>query len=249
MPKRIAVLYDRLSTVRQVEEGVMLEARADSLPAFCEAKGWKVAAFYTDAGRSGREGKKRPGFDKAMEHACQPGHVLVVDNLSRFARSTVDAANALKRLRDAKAHIVIVNLGVDTTTSCGKLVFDIFAAVAEFESNQISDRTKAARDYIYRMTGEYPGGRNRYGATPEEQEIIAKVHAAAEIIKSPWGRWKKIANYLNEQGVITIPELRAQKNGGHPSTYDLWTSEMVRYILCPERQNHYRKKKVKHAVA
>lgn len=250
MSKKHAILYDRVSTPRQAEEGVMLEARSHSLPAYCDLKGWTVEASYTDPGRSGREGRKRPGFDAAMNHACQQGYVLVVDSLSRFVRSTIDADRALKRLHAAGADIVIVNLGIDTTTASGKLIYKVIAAVAEFESDQISERVKAAERHIYLMKGHRTSGKTAAGKMldsnkdlvdcPEELEVIATVKEVVHTIKygfpSAEGKWAKAARILNERGVPTIAEMRAKKKGTVPACREYWTGEKVRYFVVPQRR-------------
>jgi site-specific DNA recombinase len=211
-----AIGYDRVSTKRQAERGVMLEARSEAIPQYCQFKKWTMLEYYTDPGISGREGKKRPGFDKAMDAACQPGRVLVVDSLSRFVRSTVDAARALRRIQDAGAELVIVNLGIDTTTASGKLIYTIIAAVAEFESDQLGERMTAAHSYLKKTCGYNPIGQPAYGyargkgerervEAPAEQAIIAKARELRRptTLCGPPVSFAKVAAQLNALGYCT----------------------------------------------
>ncbi len=211
-----AVGYDRVSTTRQATEGVMLEARSESIPSYCKFRGWPVVEYHTDPGRSGREGVKRPGFDAAMKAACRPGRVLVVDSLSRFVRSTVDAARALKRIQGAGAELVIVNLGIDTTTASGKLIYTIIAAVAEFESDQLGERQVAAHAYLKKTCGFNPVGEPAYGYSrakgsrervevPAEQAVIVKARELRKPTKlcGPPTSFAVIAEQLNAIGYCT----------------------------------------------
>jgi site-specific DNA recombinase len=186
---REAVCYDRVSTKRQADGGVMLDARDDSLRAYCQFKGWPLLAFETDPGRSGRSTYGRPGFNRALALACeQPGRVLVVDSMTRAFRSTVDADRVLKQLQAAGSDIVIVTLGVDGHTAAGKLVYRMVAAMAEFESDQMGERVRAANAWIVRTRGYRTMGKQPYGKwyDPEAKELVdvPEELAAIEAVKA-----------------------------------------------------------------
>lgn len=109
-----------------------------------------LLAYGVDENRIYRDmdsGRKdhRPGLENCLK-ALQPGNVLVIWKLDRLGRdlkhlvTLVDGLNArnigLKVLAGAGAQI-------DTSTANGKLVFGIFAALAEFERELITERTRA----------------------------------------------------------------------------------------------------------
>jgi DNA invertase Pin-like site-specific DNA recombinase len=85
---------------------------------------------------------KREGLEKAKE-ILRKGDVLVVWRLDRLGRSIRDLINWVEYLEDKKIGFQSLQESIDTTTSGGKLVFHIFAALAEFERNLIRERTKA----------------------------------------------------------------------------------------------------------
>ncbi|WP_323839596.1 MULTISPECIES: recombinase family protein [Photorhabdus] len=88
---------------------------------------------------------KRPGLDACLK-ALRPGDVLMVWKLDRLGRSLKHLVNTIHDLADRKIGFkVLTGQGaeIDTTTASGKLVFGIFAALAEFERELISERTKA----------------------------------------------------------------------------------------------------------
>lgn len=85
--------------------------------------------------------KKRPIFERVMR-GLKPGDVLVVWQLDRAFRNTIDALTHAEKLRERGVEFQIVTLGVDTSTADGKLVYTVLAAFAEHERNRLSERTK-----------------------------------------------------------------------------------------------------------
>ncbi|NHB98609.1 recombinase family protein [Photorhabdus stackebrandtii] len=88
---------------------------------------------------------KRPGLDACLK-ALRPGDVLMVWKLDRLGRSLKHLVNTIHDLADRKIGFKVLtgqSAEIDTTTASGKLVFGIFAALAEFERELISERTKA----------------------------------------------------------------------------------------------------------
>lgn len=253
--KIIAVCYDRISTNRQAEEGVMLDARSEKLPLYCQMMGYDYSEdrFFTDPGYSGWADIYRPGFDRAMKLACQPGHVLVVDSLNRFCRSNIEADKALKRLHAAGANIAIVSLGVDTLTAAGRLVYRIIASAAEFESEQISERTKAAAAYIRKKKGYCTWGVQPWGymldennnrvECPEEQDVIAAVKQIGRqfdiaIVDPKTGKKRRVVRHwrkrvlaeVNRQGIPTPTTLRNRKRT--PPGPDVeWSTDSIYEVL------------------
>ena len=78
--------------------------------------------------------------------ALQPGNTLVVWKLDRLGRDLKHLNNIVDDLNKHKVGFkVLTGVGaqIDTTTANGRLVFGIFAALAEFEAELIRERTKA----------------------------------------------------------------------------------------------------------
>ena len=87
----------------------------------------------------------RPGLESCLK-ALRSGDVLIVWKLDRLGRSLNHLVNTVHDLADKQIGFkVLTGQGaeIDTTTASGKLVFGIFAALAEFERELISERTKA----------------------------------------------------------------------------------------------------------
>ncbi|MGN6539104.1 MAG: recombinase family protein [Mesorhizobium sp.] len=87
----------------------------------------------------------RKGLKKALA-LCGPGDVLVVWKLDRLGRSLRDLVEMVHRLGEHSAGLrVLTGLGaaIDTTRPDGRMIFGIFATLAEFERELIRERTKA----------------------------------------------------------------------------------------------------------
>src|SRR6266581_6504849 len=74
--------------------------------------------------------------------------VLVVYSLSRLARNTTETLELGERLAKAGADLVSLSEKIDTTSAAGKMVFRMLAVLAEFERDQISERTRVAMQHM-----------------------------------------------------------------------------------------------------
>lgn len=84
----------------------------------------------------------RPELDRVMEQ-LRPGDTLVVWKLDRLGRSLRHLVNTVTRLAEQQVGFRSLQEKIDTTTASGKLVFHVFAALAEFERDIIIERTQA----------------------------------------------------------------------------------------------------------
>ena len=139
-----AIGYLRVSTERQANEAVSLDVQRHRIKAHCEAHGLRFVRCYEDAGISGRRTENRPALEKAINHVCLEGGVLIVYSLSRLARSTRDAIRISERLAKSDAQLVSLSEQIDTTSAAGKMFFRIMSVLSEFESDLIGERTRTA---------------------------------------------------------------------------------------------------------
>jgi len=94
---------------------------------------------FCDHGVSGGKAR-RDGLDKALEY-LGTDDVLVVYKLDRLGRSVLHLSDLITRFDNQGIHFCSLSEGIDTTTSGGKLVFHIFAAMAEFHRDLIRENT------------------------------------------------------------------------------------------------------------
>ncbi len=85
--------------------------------------------------------KTRPVFQQVVSK-LQPGDALVVWDLDRAFRSTIDALLEVEKLRHRGIEFQVVNLNVDTSTPSGELIYTVMAAFAQFERKNLIKRTK-----------------------------------------------------------------------------------------------------------
>ena len=142
-----AIAYVRVSTSGQAEDGVSLDAQRSKIAGWCEVMGYELAQTFADEGLSGHSMEKRAGLQAAVDTVCRCGGVLVVYSLSRLARNTRETLELGERLDRAGADLVSLSEKIDTTSAAGKMIFRMLAVLAEFERDQVSERTTLAMQY------------------------------------------------------------------------------------------------------
>ena len=128
---RLLIGYARVSTDEQD-----LTAQRDALTAL----GVAPDRIYVDHGLTGTN-RARPGLREAMA-ACRAGDTLVVTKLDRLARSLPDARDIVDELTAREVKLSIGGSVHDPTDPVGRLLFNVLAMVAEFESDLIRMRTR-----------------------------------------------------------------------------------------------------------
>src|SRR6202142_70836 len=134
-----AAIYARVST----NNGQDPHMQTRELREYCKRRGWEIAGEYADAGISGSK-EHRPQLDAVLA-ACRKRLVdaVVVYRYDRFARSLRQLVNALEEFRSLGIEFISLHEGVDTSTPNGRLVFGIFASIAEFERELIRARVRS----------------------------------------------------------------------------------------------------------
>src|SRR4051794_4888884 len=84
----------------------------------------------------------RPGLTRALE-VVRAGDALVIWKLDRIGRSLAHVVELVGSLQARGVGLKVLTGGIDTTTATGRLVFGIFATLAEFERDLIHERTMA----------------------------------------------------------------------------------------------------------
>jgi site-specific DNA recombinase len=135
-----AIIYARVSTIRQGEQGHSLDSQERQLIATAEAQGYQVEVFREIA-KGGRD--TRPKLNEALTQLnAGEANALFVVSLDRLARSTKNALLILEQANKNKWRLAISNVGADTATSQGRAFFGLMAVMAEFENALISERVK-----------------------------------------------------------------------------------------------------------
>lgn len=204
-----AVGYTRVSSEGQAKDGVSLDAQRSRIEAWCHANGYELAAVHVDAGLSGGRADNRPALQAALAEACKQKAVLVVYSLSRLARSTTDAIAISERLSKSGADLASLSERIDTTSASGKMVFRMLAVLAEFERDQVAERTRSAlahlRNQGKRISGRIPFGyslaANGVDLIPDASEREA-IRLMQELRMQGYSL-RRIATALTNRGIQT----------------------------------------------
>ena len=134
-----APIYARVST----HNGQNPEMQLEEVRQYCGRREWTIVREYVDKGVCGAK-ERRPSLDQLLTD-CRKRAVdcVVVYRYDRFARSLRQLVNALEDFRALGIDFVSLHEGVDTSTPNGRLVFGIFASIAEFERELIRDRVRS----------------------------------------------------------------------------------------------------------
>jgi DNA invertase Pin-like site-specific DNA recombinase len=165
--------YARVSTTDQ-----NLDLQKDALHAAgCER-------LFTDTASGAKA--ERPGLAQALRE-CRPGDTLVVWKLDRLGRSLPHLVETVRELLEREVGFRSLQENIDTTTSGGKLIFHIFASLAEFERDLIRERTNAglAAARARGRKGGRPKGvdeKKRKAALSLKKDITRSVKEICEIL-------------------------------------------------------------------
>lgn len=145
-----AIAYYRVSTDRQGETKLGLEAQKEAVGAFTSANGFQLIAEFTEI-ESGKK-NNRPVLAEALKKCRQKKAVLLIAKLDRLSRSVAFIAALMESKVSFRA---VDNPGAD------KPYLQLMAVFAELERDMISARTKAALK-IAKMRGVELGKNGKY---------------------------------------------------------------------------------------
>jgi site-specific DNA recombinase len=175
------VAYVRVSTEKQADKGVSLEAQQAKITAYAQLYDLELVDIVVDAGASAKSlDRTGLGICLAMLREGRADALLVV-KLDRLTRSVKDLGELVDRyFAPGKAALLSVSEQIDTRTAAGRLVLNVLASVSQWERETIGERTSAAMQHKA-SKGEYTGGDAPRGkrlvdghleAFHEEQQIL-----------------------------------------------------------------------------
>lgn len=185
------VSYLRVSTQRQGQSGLGLEAQREAVQPF------GISEEFVEV-ESGKR-KNRPELQKALARAKELGATLVVAKLDRLARN----AHFLLGLVESGVNVAFCDLPDLPPGPTGKFMLTMLAAVAELEGGMISDRTKKALAQA-KARGTELGANGKVLAERYKSEAIERAKSLMPEIeqarKEGATSLVKIAEYLNRKG-------------------------------------------------
>lgn len=200
--------YCRVSTEKE-DQLNSLEAQKAFFAEYTQRTGDNLVRLYADEGLSGTKIKNRKEFLRMMEDA-ERGlfDMVVVKDISRFARNTVDLLQNIRRLKALGIETQFLTANM-TSMGNSEFVLTIFGALAQEESANTSKRVKfgkkinAEKGRVPNIVFGYDKTKGDYfnlAINPEEAEIVRQIYLW--YAEDGFGA-SKIANRLNARGIKT----------------------------------------------
>jgi site-specific DNA recombinase len=218
--------YARVSTQEQAAENTSLASQDGQLTAYCQMQGWTVINSYVDPGFSGKNGD-RPGL-KQLRSDAKIGlfDKVLVCKLDRLARNLRLLMEVESELNDCHVSLTSIKECVDTCNSTGKMVFQLFGMIAEWERDTIIERTKSGRIQRYKE-GCWAGGKPPFGYSYDKasRKLIINEEQAkvVRLIFDEYNSGESLISINDLLDAKRIPTIRGKARG--------WIDAGIRFIL------------------
>lgn len=210
--------YCRVSTDK-ADQLNSLETQKKFFVEYAEKSGHTLVRLYADEGLSGTKVKHRREFQRMMAEAeLGMFDQLVVKDISRLARNTVDLLQSVRRLKALGIQTLFLTANMDSMGD-SEFVLTMFGALAQEESANMSKRIKfgkrvnAERGKVPNLVYGYDktiGDYFHLAVNPEEAEVVRRIYDW--YIQDGFGAGK-IAEALNRQGLRTKRDRAWNQNG------------------------------------
>ncbi|WP_300763876.1 recombinase family protein [uncultured Oscillibacter sp.] len=189
---------------------------------------WELVDIYADRGISGTSADKREDFQRLLAD-CKRGRIdkILVKSISRFARNTKDCLKATRELKEIGVGVCFEEQNIDSSRVSGEMMTAIFAALAQKESESISQNMRMS--YKRRMErGEFLTCKAPFGYRLVDGQLIIE-ESEASIIRLIFKRY--LAGKCLEEIAEEITTYGFPTRDGHSR----WQRKTIRYILQNER--------------
>jgi len=200
--------YCRVSTEKEAQID-SLEKQIEFFNEFTKKNGYELYKLYADEGISGKQIKHRKQFQQMMLDAkAKKFDKVVVKDVSRFARNTVDLLQSVRELKSYNVQVDFLNNG-EVMEGGSEFILTILGAMAQQESANMSKRVKFGKD-ITAKKGRVPNLVFGYDKIPDERYTLKINEEEAKIVKEIFESYvykgigtTKIAWNLNDRGIRT----------------------------------------------
>ena len=200
--------YCRVSTEKEAQID-SLEKQIEFFNEFTQKNGYELYKLYADEGISGKQIKNRKQFQQMMKDAkAKKFERVVVKDVSRFARNTVDLLQSIRELKSYGIQVDFLNNG-EVMEGGSEFILTILGAMAQQESANMSKRVKFGKD-ITAKKGRVPNLVFGYDKIPGEKYTLKINEEEAKIVKEIFESYvykgmgtTKIAWELNDRGIRT----------------------------------------------
>jgi len=174
--------YIRVSTDKQADKGLSLDAQREKIRAMAVVHDTELADVIVDAGESAKN-LDRPGMKRILD-LVRGGDVdtVIVAKLDRLTRSVRDLADLLEVFQRKGVSLVSVAESLDTGSAAGRLVLNIMVSVSQWEREAIGERTRDALQ-LKRTRHEYLGNAPYGCRRAADQQHIEPDRAEQAVLK------------------------------------------------------------------
>ena len=222
MKKRV-IIYIRVSTARQAEEGFSIPQQKERLEKYCAAMEWEVASTYIDEGYTGGD-MERPGLQSLINAVkTGGGDIVLVDKLDRLSRSQYDTLYLIQKIFEP-AGITFVSRAenLDTSTPMGKCSLGLMAVFAELERSRIKERMKDGKEGRAKSGQWHGGGTVPIGYRYNSGTLEIDEYEALQV--------QEVYRLFCARTPITAI-VRTMNDAGYRTKYGPWTEGTVRHMV------------------
>lgn len=217
-----AVIYLRVSTQRQGQSGLGIEAQREIVQKHL-GDGWEVVAEFTEFESGKRSDRKRKELRAALEYCKANGATLVIAKIDRLTRNLA----FLTRLLEEGVPVIACDIPQMHNPAATKFVLQLMANIAEYEAELISDRTKKALA-VKKARGETLGT-----PTPEKGSKLGG--AATKEAVQEWAEdLRPIVQDLRKYGCDTLQKVAQGLEARGAKTFrggNKWALSSVRNLV------------------
>lgn len=202
------IAYIRVSTAKQVERGLSLEAQREKVQAYASLYDLEICEVIVDAGVSAKT-LARPGLQRALGMLRDgSAEALLVVKLDRLTRSVRDLDTLIQDyFATGRWALLSVGEQIDTRSAAGRLVLNVLASVSQWEREATSERTSVALR-SKSASGGYVGGDAPYGFTVTAGGLVAieaeqAVIARARELRGLQMSLRKVSGALESEGKLS----------------------------------------------
>lgn len=228
-----AAAYIRVSSQKQVDEGLSLDNQKFCIGNFAAMDDIQEIDFFVDEGISGRKIENRKGLKSLLEK-LEDYDRLYIYSLTRLGRNAAETLGIISLIEKSNTILCSYTERLDFGTPAGKMFSGILATLGEYESNLISERVKGIVDYNKEKGLKYSQPIFGFDQSKEKSEKELEVNdREASIIKTIY-KWR----FKSEMSYENIAE-RLNKNNWLTKYNCKWRRNSVRRVL--EKESLYRK--------
>lgn len=228
-PVKHVVIYARVSS-NSMEQLESLKAQISGLVGFVSGyNNWKLVDVHIDIASS-KKGSARPAFHKMIEE-CKAGltDIVVVKNISRLGRDTVEVLDAINTLKEADVRIIFRQEELDTLTVGSSLLISAIEACTQAENETRSANIKwgIKQRASNGSLGFYR--RKCYGYVKDENSDLTINEEQAVIVRLIFDL------YLGGKSILGIVKELKERGIISPTGKDNWPKRSIEEILSNEK--------------